>query len=368
MRKNAYLFLSLLPVFLLPGQLNAQKQTLEPDDVLEIMHRTANWQIDHPYAQREQLDWLDGTFYTGLWALYEKTNTPRYANELLALGQRAHWKTMNDIYHADRLTIAQTFADMYLHYRDPAMLEKVQWVMDMHVDRKSPADVRFEGNPYRFEWWTWCDALYMAPPAFARVYAATGDVKYLNYLDKHWWITSDYLYDSTESLFFRDDRFFEKRTENGQKVFWSRGNGWVMGGLVRVMEHMPADYPNRPRFESQFKAMAKKIASLQGKDGLWRSSLLDASEFPVGESSGSAFYCYALAWGINHGLLPKDEYLPVVEKAWLGLVKNVNKAGRLGYVQQVGDSPKSIKDDDWQVYGTGAFLLAGCEILNMQGK
>ncbi len=343
----------------------AQGSTLQAAPILEVMHRTARWQLEHPYPQRSPLDWLDGAFYTGLWALYEKTEESRYANELLALGQRSHWKTLNDVYHADRLTIAQVFADMYLHYKDPQMLGPVQWVMDMHVDRKSPADVRFEGNPYKFEWWTWCDALYMAPPAFARVYAATGERKYLDYLDKHWWITSDYLYDSTECLFYRDDRIFDLTTANGQKVFWSRGNGWVMGGLVRVLEHMPEDYPSRARFEDQYACMAKKIAAIQGKDGLWRSSLLDAEEYPVGESSGSAFFCYAFAWGINHGLLSRKEYLPVVEKAWKGLVNNVNDAGRLGYVQQVGYTPESIKEDDWQVYGTGAFLLAGCEILSM---
>lgn len=341
----------------------SQDQHFDSNEIYEVLHKSANWQLDNPYDERSPLDWLDGAMHTGIWALYEKTEHPRYANTLLALGQRSQWRTMNDIYHADRLTIAQTFADMYLHYKDPQMLNNIQWVMDMHIDRKAKPDVAFEENPYKLEWWSWCDALYMGPPAFARVYTATGDRKYLDYLDEHWWITSDYLYDSTEYMFYRDDRFFDRKTPNGEKVFWSRGNGWVMGGLVRVLEHLPEDYPSRERFVSQYQDMAEAIAAVQGEDGLWRSSLLDPAEFPVGESSGSAFFCYAMMWGINHGLLEESIFLPVVKKAWAGLLNNVNEAGRLGYVQRVGYSPDEISEDDWQVYGTGAFLLAGCEIL-----
>ncbi|MEO0474102.1 MAG: glycoside hydrolase family 88 protein, partial [Bacteroidota bacterium] len=185
---------------------------------------------------------------------------------------------------------------------------------------------------------------------------------------EHWWITSEYLYDPEEQLFYRDDRYFTRKTKNDQKVFWSRGNGWVMGGLVRVIPFIPTSHPLRARFVQQYKEMAAKIIQLQGKDGLWRSSLLDADEYSVGESSGTGFFVYALAWGINEGILPAAEYRMAVEKGWHGLVKNVNEDGRLGYVQQVGHSPEAISEDDWQVYGTGAFLLAGCEILKMLRK
>jgi rhamnogalacturonyl hydrolase YesR len=251
------------------------------------------------------------------------------------VGIASNWKLKNDIYHADRLTIAQSFADLYLEEKDPAMLEKIQWVMDMHVDRSAKADVRFKDNPYAFEWWIWCDALYMAPPTFARIYAATSDIKYLDYINRHWWKTSDYLYDTIEHLYFRDDRFRDAKTEHGKKVFWSRGNRWVMGGLARVLQYLPQDYPTREKFIQQFKEMAAKIATIQGPDGLWRSSLLDTEEFPVGESSESAFFCYAFAWGINNGFLSKDKYLTHVLNAWKALVNIVNNEGRLGYVQQI---------------------------------
>jgi rhamnogalacturonyl hydrolase YesR len=74
-----------------------------------------------------------------------------------------------------------------------------------------------------------------------------------------------------------------------------------MGGMARVLESMPADYISRPRYIAVFQAMAKKVASLQRADGLWASSLMQPEKFPEAETSGSSFFVYALAWGINHG-------------------------------------------------------------------
>jgi unsaturated rhamnogalacturonyl hydrolase len=199
----------------------------------------------------------------------------------------------------------------------------------------------------------------MGPPAFAALPKATGEIKYLDLTDRLWWKTADYLYDKDENLFYRDSRYFKQKEKNGRKVFWSRGNGWVMGGLVGVLQNMPADYPTRPRWNQQFKEMAKKIASLQQADGTWHASLLDPASFPVKETSGTGFYCYALAWGINNGLLD-------ALKAWKALAACVHPDGKLGFVQKIGDSPASVGYEDTEVYGVGAFLLAGTEIAKLK--
>jgi rhamnogalacturonyl hydrolase YesR len=113
--------------------------------------------------------------------------------------------------------------------------------------------------------------------------------------------------------------------------------------------------------------MMVKIASIQQADGLWRTSLLDPDSYPGGEVSGSSFFCYALAWGINHGLLDKATFLPTVKKAWIGLNDCVFEDGRLGWVQPIGDNPmKNFSKDSWEVYGTGAFLLAGSEVIKLK--
>ena len=252
---------------------------------------------------------------------------------------------------------------------DKQIIDKSKWTCDIHLARnyKKLTDVRFQNNPYRFEWWSWCDALFMGPPSFVEMWKVTGNEKYLDYMDTQWWKTSDYLYSESDSLFFRDDRFFEKRSENGEKIFWARGNGWVIAGLARLLEDLPEQYDGRERFEQQYQEMAHKLLSIQGDDGMWRVSLLDPGYLDIGESSGSAFFTYALAWGINNGMLDKS-FQPAIEKAWKALAGNVNEEGRLGYVQQVAGDPYPFYEDQWQVYATGAFLLAGKEMYQLAGE
>ncbi len=96
----------------------------------------------------------------------------------------------------------------------------------------------------RIPWW-WCDALFMAPPVWARMYTATGDHAYIDYLDTQWKQTSNLLYDQDEHLYARDESYKSKREPNGKQVFWSRGEGWVMGGIVRTLEYLPQDDPQQ---------------------------------------------------------------------------------------------------------------------------
>ena len=342
------------------------KNVLKKESIGNIMRQVADWQMANPFRPEIILDWHWGAYFTGFRALYEVTGHDRYLNEMINIGQAADWQLMDDIFHADRLTIADMFLWLYEKRGDPEMIDKTRWAMDIHLARNYEAltDVRFTDNPAKFEWWTWCDALFMAPPSFARMAGAVEEPKYLKYADTQWWKTSDYMYSTEDSLYFRDDRYFERRSDNGTKIFWSRGNGWVIAGLARMLTLMPEDYPNRVKFEQQYREMAHKILSIQGKDGLWRVSLIDPEYLDLGESSGSSFYTFALAWGINNGYVDR-KYQPAVEKAWQMLCRNVNEWGRLGYVQQVAGDPYPFFEHQWHVYASGAFMLAGKEMISL---
>jgi rhamnogalacturonyl hydrolase YesR len=222
--------------------------------------------------------------------------------------------------------------------------------------------------------WYWCDALFMAPPVLARLSYATGDLRYLDFMNNLWWDTAELLYDGECALFYRDQNYIIQpdgtgpREKNGQKIFWSRGNGWVMAGIVRVLQFMPDDYHACKKFFRLFKEMAKAVSKLQHADGLWRASLLDPEHFPARETSGSALFCYAIAWGINNGILDRETFSPVVESVWQGLVDCVGPTGRLGWVQLPGDGARAVAKNDTMEYGSGAFLLAGSEIVKLQSK
>ncbi len=334
--------------------------------ILDSMKKVADWQLtnDSPSLAHYQLNsWTYGAFYAGVMALDSVADTPKYHEAMLAIGKKLAWQPGKRPYHADDQAVGQMYLEMYLKDHDPAMLGPIKAKLDNILAHPSTDSLEF-GKGKQDRYW-WCDSLFMGPPTWALLYKATGEKKYLDFMDKEWWAASDYLYDPEEHLYFRDSRYFKQREANGKKIFWSRGNGWVMGGLVRVLEIMPKNYPSRARYETQLKEMAAKIASLQQPDGLWHASLLDPESYPLKETSGSGFYVFALAWGINHGLLDRATYQPVVDKGWIALQGCVTPEGKLGYVQQVGADPKSFKPEDFEVYGAGAFLLAGKEMYVM---
>jgi len=132
-----------------------------------------------------------------------------------------------------------------------------------------------------------------------------------------------------------------------------------------ILSELPANDPLRPKYERQFRDMATKIASLQGADGLWRTGLLDAASYKLPEISGSAFYTYAMAYGINHGLLDRKMFAPIVEKSWTAMVAHIYADGRLGSIQPIGAAPDAFQLSSSYVYGVGGFLLAGSELDRM---
>lgn len=336
-----------------------------PADTLALMERVADWQLAHP-ASQAPTDWVQAAGYTGFMALSAVAREPRYFDAMLAMGRKNGWKPGPRLYHADDLCVTQTYAELYFRQPDPAMLAPTEQRLDTILAHPPRADLTFEGR-HKDDNWSWCDSLFMAPPAWVRFWKATGRRAYLDYAVKGWWHTSDFLYDRTEHLFYRDSRYMAQREANGQKVFWSRGNGWVFAGLARVLEYLPENDPTRPRFERQFREMAARIVALQPKDGFWRSSLLDPASFPEPEASGTAFFCFGLAWGINHGLLDRPTYLPALLRGWAALVSSVQPDGKLVHVQPVGADPRRFDPNSTEPYGVGGFLLTGTELYRMAG-
>jgi len=133
-------------------------------------------------------------------------------------------------------------------------------------------------------------------------------------------------------------------------------------GLCHVLQYMPTDYPTRGKYISLFQEMASRLKEIQLPDGSWRASLLDPGSFTAPESSGTAFFAYGFLWGINHGLLEESDYLAPATLAWDRLVKNVLPDGKLGFIQPIGENPKSVTKDMTAVYGVGGFLQVAREL------
>jgi rhamnogalacturonyl hydrolase YesR len=343
-----------------PGPLATDlSYSIKPKAVAKAMRKVADWQLERsqPYFDRI---WTWSVLYSGFMAASDSLGDPKYRDAMMAMAQKFDWKLRSHLPNADDQSVGQTYLELYLLKKDPAMIKPTQEELEDIL--AAPRETAIPGK--EIAWW-WCDALFMAPPVWSRLYAATGDRKYIDYLDEEWAKTSDRLYDTKEHLYFRDSTYLTRTEANGKKMFWSRGNGWVMGGIVRTLQYLPEDDPARAKYIEQLKEMAASLAAIQSPDGLWRAGLLDSSDYDLPEVSGSALITFALAAGVNHGWLDQKVYRPVIEKAWVGMLHHVYADGRLGCIQQTGAEPQPFKASSSYTYGVGGFLLAGSEIRQM---
>ena len=331
---------------------------LTAEAIDKATRKVADWELARaePYFDRI---WTWSVLYSGFIAASDSTGDPKYRNAMTAMAEKYSWELRSAMPNADDQSVGQTYLELYLKAGAGAprsMIAGTQAGLDSVIG----FDTLRPGDP-RIPWW-WCDALFMGPPTWARMAAATGDHKYIDYLNTQWLRTSDLLYDKDEHLYARDASYIPKRGPNGKKIFWSRGEGWVMGGLVRTLAYLPHDDPHRAFYIDQLREMAARVKSLQSPDGLWRASLLDPEAYPLPEISGSALMTYGIAWGVNEGLLDRATYLPVVQKAWAGMLQHIYADGRLGDIQQTGAEPTPYLPTSSFNYGVGGYLLAASEL------
>ncbi|WP_081996108.1 glycoside hydrolase family 88 protein [Croceibacterium mercuriale] len=310
-------------------------------------------------------NWISATYLIGLARLAREDDSIgareylRNVAEHYNFGLLGAWSPRNML-DADNIAIGDVYQELYARSGATGEIAPLRQRLDYNLPY-----LQMEPEPDKLVWW-WCDALFMAPPVFARMAQQMHDHSYLQAMDTQYWRLYDRLWSEEHSLFFRDERFVTRTTRNDRPVFWGRGNGWVVAGLARTLEVMPANFASRDRYITVFRTMMDSIARLQREeDGLWTTSLLDPEDPPGPETTGSAFYIYAMAWGINHGILDRATYESRVLRGWAGLANLVQPNGLLGFAQRAGDQPEPSRASDHALYGTGGLLLAGIEVMHL---
>jgi rhamnogalacturonyl hydrolase YesR len=362
---------------------SAAKSGLTPDEVKVISVKVANWAIEHErdawkyrimpdfapsFAEKKwpDLDWHNGALYAGMIEFCEIVEDPKYVNWLKEIAERNDWKLFDRLYHADDHAVGHLYTRLSELYDDPSMLKPTRESFDTILANRKTGKLNYARGSGWDDRWGWCDALFMAPPVWARLARITGERQYLDFMDEEYHVTYDLLWDKRENLFYRDTRYFTRFEENGKSLFWSRGNGWVFGGLSLMIPDLPEDWEGRAFYLKLFNEMAVKLKEIQRPDGTWSMGLLGGLEGHPGlETSGSCFFTQGLAWGVNTGLLDRETYEPVVLKAWNALASCVNEEGMLGYVQATGKDPGNAYADKTEVYAIGAFLAAGSEVYKL---
>jgi rhamnogalacturonyl hydrolase YesR len=344
----------------LPPKAREAASVQSPEQILSTMKRVADWQIANP-SSVEPRDWIVAPYYIGLLALHKVSGDEKYKNAVIQQAEANGWQPGPRVYHADDHAVMQAYLELFLDSHDARMLAPSKQRLDEILAHPSQATLDWNA-PGSQERWNWCDALFMAPTSWLMMWKATGDSRYLDFMNREWWATTESLYLPRTGWYFRDESFIDQREPNGRTVHWSRGNGWVVGGLARVLDLLPQNHPDRPRYVNLYRQMMKAALAAQQPDGMWRAGLLDAVAHPAREVTGTSFMTFALAWGVNRGLLSRKETEPAIRKAWQALTASVDENGKLVDCQPVGDAPLGFDPEHTEPFGVGAFLLAGSEV------
>ncbi|MCV9387354.1 glycoside hydrolase family 88 protein [Reichenbachiella sp. ABR2-5] len=312
--------------------------------------------------------WTRGVYYEGLMALYATDPKPTYYDYAVEWGESHNWNFRDGVTtrNADNQCAGQTYIDLYeLDPQEERIANTKASIDSMMVTDK-------------IDDWDWIDAIQMAMPVFSKLGALYRDTAYFErmydmYAYSKYQEGEEGLYNPEDGLWWRDADYDPPYTEpNGEDCYWSRGNGWVVAALVKVLEDIPDDEIHREEYELDLKAMLNALVKVQREDGFWNASLHDPTNYGGKEATGTSLFVYGMAWGLNNNLIDSATYYPVVVKGWNALLEeSLHDDGFLGYVQSTGKEPSTgqpvtyDKQPDFEDYGLGCFLLAGSEVYKL---
>jgi unsaturated rhamnogalacturonyl hydrolase len=212
--------------------------------------------------------------------------------------------------HVDMNVIGIVPLQIAIQTGDPAQL--AQGLSFADDQWRDPLD---NGLTRQTRWWI--DDLYMVGMLQIQAYRATGDDRYADRAARQ---LAAYLprLQQANGLFHHGP---------DAPVFWGRGNGWVASVMAEVLSELPKDHVDRSGLLRHYRSMMAALLSFQDEGGMWRQIIDDESAWF--ESSATAMFAYAMAVGLERGLLTDDRYASAVERAWAALTGRIDPDGNV---------------------------------------
>jgi rhamnogalacturonyl hydrolase YesR len=210
----------------------------------------------------------------------------------------------------------------------------------------------------------WLDDLYVSVPCLAQMGTLTGDRRYFDDAAKQILQFHSRMFVPEKGLWMHG---WIQEMSPHPAFHWARANGWALMATAELLSVLPKDHPDRTRLLDIFKSHAAGLRQVQAPSGLWHQ-LLDRPD-SYEETSSSGMYVFALARGINLGLLNRTTYAPVVLRGWNGLTTKVNS---IGQVEDTCIGTSLGWDDTYYLnrptdvnatLGYGPVFLAGAELI-----
>lgn len=373
--------------------------SLSVSDITTLSEKVLQYQLTRPecadncdnvgFTITAAQDWSRATFWLGMIMMARQATQEKHDLWIAATAAQMGagnfgLRAQNPVnWWADDHGVIQAYVELYKELMEDAQKATDKTASQSTLLSQTPAQSLYLSAAYtRLEWmlanpltsdttcgqsgWTWANSFFMSPPSWLAMYNVTGNTDYLAFFADHIQTPMDYLWCSTDRLYFRDSSWFTKTESNGAHVHWGRGNAYALAGIARMLTYLPPTASIRPYLVQRYQSFSARIAELQNADGSWRSQLMNPTACNYYESSSSVLFVFALAWGVNEGLLDSATYLPVLEKAWTAMTNFVDTDGRVMWVQSLGTTcPTSWTAASSAQYAAGGFLMASAELIKL---
>ena len=252
--------------------------------------------------------WMWGQALLG-WALFEMDRlrgTEEFTPMLRAFCDH-YAQHPPDIDYADRAAPALITYAMQKKTGNPAYAALTRGVLDYirHAPRVLNDAVNHLGRSLEGRFYPrsiWVDSLMMFG-VFPAIYAReTGDAALLDFAARQPRLYSDYMQDPEDKLWYHSYWVKAGRHHPRGRIYWGRGNGWVLAALPMIMEQIGPDHPEYEGILRVWRDTVDAVLRLENPDHTLNTVLNQKS---YRELSATALAAAGILHGRRLGLLPE---------------------------------------------------------------
>ena len=275
-------------------------------------------------------DWGEAIGMEGLWRVSQITGDGRFAHFVRRMveGWLAH---SPDPWYPDHVGPGRVLLDLWEESGDLRFLGYARGLAEhlVHLPRSSSGGYFHRPDLPDRARMIWVDSMQTDAPFLCRLAAATGETRWYDAAADHIVGHIGVLQDPETGLFYHN---YDDARGQPNSVFWGRGNGWAILGLVYTLELLPQDRAGYATILNSLERMAESARAWQdGETGLWHT-VVDHPETYL-EGSVSLMFADAFMRAGRLGLLPAG-YAEAGETAWSALWQQVEPDGLVRNISQ----------------------------------
>ncbi len=295
---------------------------LETSDLAVAL--AAQWAADEP-AEDWFWDWMDAVYMLGMTRVHEVSGDDAhlaYATAWVDAYYPAIQAGDHDPDASDRVAPNTVAVELMRRHGD----ERYGAVPPM-VDEYL-ATVPTAANGAFLHWGTHfpdkpqvlIDSLFMIGGYLVAEYDRTGDVAYLDTFVEQVGHFDELCRHDDEGLFVHAWDEDLQANIPADPIFWARGNGWIAAVTGWYLAVAPADHAGRAAIEVVYRGEIDGFVRYQDDSGL-AHTILNVPDDPDNylETSATALFAFALAEGLQTGVLDEETYRPHLVAAIEGL-------------------------------------------------